>query len=121
MAAVLLASPVHAAPGDAKRGERVFLRCFACHSVKPEETKLPGPNLFGVVGRRAASLDGFEYSPAMQARGREGLVWTEAVLDRYIAEPEAVVPGTAMVMNGLTRAQDRADVIAYLKASGQGQ
>jgi cytochrome c2 len=105
------------AEGDPARGERVFQRCYACHSVDPNETaQLQGPSLFGIMGRRAAALPGFEYSEAMKARGAVGLVWTADTLDRFIADPYAFVPGTAMGLPPLNDAQARADVIAYLSA-----
>jgi cytochrome c len=109
---VALGSAAHA---DAKRGERVFQRCYACHSVVAGETKLPGPNLHGVLGRRAGTLPGFAFSPAMIAAGAGGLTWTRATLDAYLANPRAVVPGTEMGMpGGLPSAVDRQDVIDYL-------
>jgi cytochrome c len=111
------ARAANAAEGDAARGERVFQRCYACHSVSPNETaQLQGPSLFGVMGRRAAALPGFEYSEAMRARGAAGLVWTADALERFIADPDAFVPGTAMGLPPLNDAQARADVIAYLSA-----
>jgi cytochrome c len=104
-----------AAEGDAARGERVFQRCFACHSVDPGETaKLQGPSLFRIAGRRAASEAGFDYSGSMKSRGAAGLVWTAETLDRFVADPEGFVPGTLMSMPPLTDAQQRADLIAYL-------
>lgn len=107
------------AQGNATRGERVFQRCFSCHSVDPAERSLPGPNLAGVVGRRAGSLADFEYSPAMVAAGRQGLIWTAETLDRFLAAPEAVVPGTPMAPPpGLSAPDDRAAVIAYLRRFG---
>jgi cytochrome c len=126
-AAVLLAAALvagayaarggNATEGDAARGERVFQRCYACHSVDPNETaRLQGPSLFGVMSRRAAALPGFEYSEAMKARGAAGLLWTPDTLDRFIADPDAFVPGTAMGLPPLNDAQARADVIAYLSA-----
>ena len=72
--ALILAS-VFAARADPVRGERVFLRCYACHSVVAGEAKLPGPNLSCVLGRRAGTLPGFEFSPAMiEAGAARGLV-----------------------------------------------
>jgi cytochrome c len=109
---VALGSAAHA---DAKRGERVFQRCYACHSVVAGEAKLPGPNLRGVLGRRAGTLPGFAFSPAMIAAGASGLTWTRAALDAYLANPRAVVPGTEMGMpGGLPSPVDRQDVIDYL-------
>ena len=116
---VLLTSTAAAAAGDAARGERVFQRCFACHSVDPAERNLQGPNLHGVVGRRAASMPEFEYSPAMQALGKTGLVWTDETLARFLTDPQGLVPGNAMGFFGLPSAQELADLIRYLERSGR--
>jgi cytochrome c len=107
------------AEGDAARGERVFQRCFSCHSVAPSETaQLQGPSLHGVVGRPAATVAGFDYSDAMKAKAAGGLVWTPETLDRFIADPDTFVPGTPMVvLPPLRDEQDRADLIAYLARS----
>lgn len=103
---------------DAKRGERVFQRCYACHSVRGGEDRLPGPTLRGVLGRRAGTLPGFEFSPAMTAAGAGGLVWTRATLDAFLADPYDIVPGTVMGMPPLIDAQDRQDVIDFLEEGG---
>jgi cytochrome c len=114
-----VAVQARAAEGNAERGERAFQRCFACHSVDPDEkAKLQGPSLYRVVGRPAAAVAGFEYSPALKAKAAAGLVWTEETLDHYIADPEAAVPGTQMSIPGLPEAEERADLIAYLRKSG---
>ena len=106
------------ARADAARGEAVFQRCYACHSVAPGENKLPGPNLRGVLGRRAGTLAGYEYSPAMvEAGAARGLVWTRATLDAFLADPYDVVPGTAMGMPPLADPEARRDVIDYLQES----
>jgi cytochrome c len=117
--ALTLATPAGAG-ADPARGARVFLRCYACHSVVAGEGKLPGPNLRCVVGRRAGTLPGFEFSPAMVAAGRRGLTWSRAALEGFLAEPERAVPGTAMAMPGLPDADERDDVIDYLDATGRG-
>jgi cytochrome c len=109
------ASPAGADPA---RGERVFQRCFACHSVVAGEDTLPGPNLRGVVGRRAGTQPGFRFSPALIEAGARGLVWTRATLDAYLADPERFLPGTEMGMPGLRETVDRRDVIDYLEKSG---
>ncbi|HEY5607636.1 MAG TPA: c-type cytochrome [Alphaproteobacteria bacterium] len=121
--ALMLASTVVSAHADPARGERVFQRCYSCHSVVDDGSKLQGPNLKGVVGRRAGALPGFDYSDAMIAAGKNGVVWTRETFDRYIAEPEAVVPGTTMAPPpGLNDPAMRADVIDYLEQAGkQGQ
>ena len=119
---LLLASPgvADATEGDARRGERVFQFCFSCHSVDPnEKAKLQGPNLARIVGRRAGALEGFEYSEALKAQAAAGLVWTRDALDRYITEPEAVIPGGRMSFPGIKDAIDRADVLAYLAAEAR--
>jgi cytochrome c len=104
-----------AAGADAARGERVFQRCYACHSVIPGEDKLPGPNLSGVLGRTAGALPGFAFSPAMRAAGARGLTWTRKTLDAFLADPQGVIPGTEMGMpGGLSAPDDRRDVIDYL-------
>ena len=112
----LAVSAARGADGDAARGERVFQRCFSCHSVAADETpQLQGPSLRGVVGRPAASLPGFDYSDAMKAKAAAGLVWTPDTLDRFVADPDTFVPGTPMVvLPPLRDDQDRADLIAYL-------
>ena|SRR5215475_14581236 len=107
------------AAGDTARGERVFQRCFACHSVDANETaRLQGPNLYRIMGRPAAIIPGFEYSDAMRSKGTAGLVWDAATLDRYIADPEGLVPGTAMSAPPLRDEQERADLLAYLARTG---
>lgn len=106
--------------GDAARGERQFQRCFSCHSAEPSESaKLQGPSLYRLIGRRAGTLAGYDYSPAMLAKGKEGLVWDAETLDAYLADPDAVVPGTRMSVPPMRENRDRADVIAYLAAAGR--
>jgi cytochrome c len=101
--------------GDPERGERTFQQCYACHSVDPEEIDLPGPNLAGVLGRRAGTWAQFAYSPAMRAAGsKRGLVWTRETLDAFLADPQGFMPGTSMAYVGLREPSVRADVIAYL-------
>lgn len=105
--------------GNAARGERVFQRCFACHSIDPDEkAKLQGPSLYKIIGRPAAAVPGFEYSDAMRRKGANGLVWNAETLDRYIADPENVVPGTNMSVPPLRDEQERADLLVYLARSG---
>jgi cytochrome c2 len=116
LALALLA--VSAPRADPARGERVFQRCYACHSVVAGEDRLPGPSLRCVVGRRAGSLPGFEFSPAMAEAGGRGLTWTPTTLDAFLADPVAVVPGTTMAMPGLADAGERRDLIDYLERAG---
>jgi cytochrome c len=118
---VFLASTVvpGIAAGDSARGERVFQRCFACHSVDANETaRLQGPSLYRIMDRPAGVIPGFEYSESMRRKGAAGLVWDAATLDRYIADPESLVPGTAMSAPPLRDEQERADLLAYLARTG---
>ncbi len=103
-----------AAVGSAERGEQVFRVCMACHVVQ-EGMHRVGPSLYNVVGRAAASAEGFNrYSAGMR---NSGIVWTEETLDPYLENPRAVVPGGSMAFAGLQNPQQRADVIAYLRAN----
>jgi cytochrome c len=121
MLAVLLPSVAPADDaGDAVRGERAFQRCYACHSVDPDEkAKLQGPNLYRIIDRPAGSIADFDYSDAMRERAATGLMWDAATLDRYLSDPEALVPGTRMSVPPLRDAQERADLIAYLARPGR--
>lgn len=98
-----------------KQGERVFQQCFACHSVDRKEKGLSGPNLAGVVGRKAGAEKGFAYSPGLKRVAAKGLTWTPQTLDRFLTDPDTVVPHTSMAYFGLRKAQDRQAVIAYLR------
>lgn len=101
-----------AAPASDRRGERLFLQCRACHALGTAQEGKIGPPLGGSIGRKAASVPGFAYSKALTA---SGLTWDEATLDRWIAQPSALVPGTSMVYAGLVKPEDRQQLIAYLK------
>jgi cytochrome c len=106
--------------GDVVRGARVYQRCYSCHTVDPTgQARLQGPSLYGVIGRRAASVAGFSYSPALTAKAEAGLVWTEDELDQFLLEPERAIPGNRMGFFGLPDARDRADLIAYLKNAAE--
>ena len=106
------------AEGDVAKGEKVFRKCKACHDAEAMKNKV-GPYLVGVVGRKAASVEGYHYSDAMKAKGAEGVVWDEATLDTYLTKPKDFVPGTKMTFAGLHKEQERLDVIAYLKSKSQ--
>ena len=97
------------AAGDPKAGEAVYSRCLACHALEYNRT---GPTHCGVLGRRAGTAGGFDYSPAMK---QSKLVGNEETLDRFLADPLKTVPGTTMTYAGVPDAKDRADLIAYLK------
>jgi cytochrome c2 len=100
-----------ASSGNAAHGAIVFQRCAMCHNANQGGGNGLGPNLFGVAGRKAASLPNFYYSPAMKA---SGIVWTDDMLKKWVQNPQKVVPGTRMVFAGLKQPQDIDDIIAYL-------
>ena len=103
------------AKADAGNGKAIFGKCKACHNVEKGKPKLIGPNLWGIVDRAKASVEGFEYSPSLKAKGGN---WTFADLATFITKPGAYAAGTKMVFTGLPNAADVADVIAYLAAQG---
>lgn len=116
LAGFALAAAAAAQPaGDVRRGERVFQKCYACHSVRPGENGLSGPNLRGIVGRRIAAERGFAYSPALRSLARRHRSWTPRLLDRFLADPEAVARGTTMTFHGIGSPHERADLIAWLR------
>ena len=109
----LAALPGARADGDAAAGEKVFIKCKACHMVGPDAKNRVGPELNGVIGRVPGTLDTFAFSTAMKDFGA-GKVWDEATLTEYLTAPRKVVTGTKMVFVGLPKPQDVANVIAYL-------
>jgi cytochrome c len=114
---MIAASAVHAeGGGDPVMGKRLFAQCGSCHTVAAGGPSTVGPNLHGLIGRKAGSLRGFGYSEAMQ---KSNIVWGESELDAYIKQPSSFVPGTKMVFLGVSKDQARADIIAYLKEATQ--
>lgn len=110
--ALLAAGPVSAQPtGEALFGER----CAACHAISSGAAVAVGPNLSGVVGRKAGATT-YAYSPALK---RSTLVWTPDALDAYLAGPSKFVPGTRMPV-AVADAKQRAAIIAYLQGLPQG-
>jgi cytochrome c len=109
-AAGVLATPAFAA-GDPVQGKAVFARCAICHNVEKDGGNGVGPNLFGVVGSKAASVDGFNFSGPMKA---SGIVWNDDNLAKWVAGPAKMLPGTKMAFAGITSKTQIADVIAYL-------
>jgi cytochrome c len=110
LAGVPLSVPVRAADADA--GAAVFrAQCKVCHSVERGGEALAGPSLFGVVGRHASAVPDFRYSPANR---RADLTFDEPTLDRYISNPQAMIPGTVMAYPGLKDSTRRSDLIAFL-------
>ncbi len=115
IAGIALAGTLPARAQDVAAGAAVFkAQCGMCHSVVKGQTML-GPSLFGIVGAKAGGPTGgeteFYYSAALK---KSGLTWDAATLDRWIADPAAVVPGNRMTYAGLKDAKQRADLVAYL-------
>ncbi len=120
LAVFALPAIAHATSGDVAKGKKVFRKCMACHYIDRDKAKV-GPTLQNVVGRPAASIKGYQYSAALKAKGKAGLVWTEDNLDKWLTSPRKFAPGTKMTFAGLRKASERADVIAYLKANTKTQ
>ncbi len=94
-------------------GADLFKQCVACHTIDKGGRNAVGPNLHGIDGRAIASVEGFNYSAALKAKGGN---WDDAALDAYIADPRAAVPGNKMAFAGVKDAEKRKVLVAYLKA-----
>lgn len=117
LGAALALSPLAAAAqeaGDPAAGQRVFNQCRACHTPDQGGRNGVGPNLHGVVGRRAGEVQGFRYSGNLRQLAEGGLSWDEPTLRRYLANPKDVIPQGSMAFAGLRNPQQLSDVIAYL-------
>jgi cytochrome c len=99
------------ASASIEKGQNTAKQCQACHTLEKGGPNRVGPNLWGIVGRPRASEAGFSYSPAMKAKGG---TWTFDELNKFLANPRGYITGTAMTFAGLSREQQRADVIDYL-------
>ena len=102
------------ATADPKAGEADVALCKVCHTFNKGGTTLVGPNLYGVVGRKIASVEGFNYTPGLKAHEGD---WTFDKLDAWLTNPAAFAPGTMMAFPGIPDTKKRADVIAYLNAN----
>ena len=98
---------------DAAAGEKVFAKCKACHVIDAATNRV-GPSLHGIIGRTAGTVEGFKYSDAMTQHGKDGLVWNNENLDKYLADPKTFVPKNKMAFPGLKNPEDRTNVIAYI-------
>ncbi|MEP1229701.1 MAG: cytochrome c family protein [Litorimonas sp.] len=96
-----------------ERGAKLFRRCKSCHTLEDGGSNKLGPNLWNIWGRKAAAQEGFAYSKALTA---SDITWDDSTLDAYIKKPKELVPGTRMTFIGIKKAQDRADLLLYLKA-----
>jgi cytochrome c len=117
VAVILVAGSASAQSGNEARGERLFnQQCKACHTLDKDGARTVGPNLHGLVGRKAGSTEGFSSSDAMKA---SGIVWDDKTLVEYLKDPKGRVPGTKMVHAGLKQEAQQADMIAFLKKATQ--
>ncbi len=111
-AIALLAATEGALAQDAAAGEKSFSKCKACHQVGEGAKNLVGPTLNGLFGRKAGTVEGYNYS---EANKNSGLTWDEATFADYIKNPRAKIPNTKMAFAGLSNPKEIADVTAYLK------
>ena len=107
---VIAVDPALAA--DVEAGKTAFKKCALCHTTEAGKSNKIGPTLFGIIGRKSASLDNFNYSESMKKFDH---TWDEATLDAYLADPRGAVPGTKMIFPGIKDKTERDDVIAYLE------
>ena len=115
--AFLVLSGSALAEGDGAKGKEAYAKCGICHQVGPTAQNAIGPELNKIVGRKAATAPGFTYSPGMKKLGDEGFTWTAENLDKWIADPKAMLPDSPMsqLFQGIPDAQERANIIAYLQ------
>lgn len=113
---LLALAPAAFAEGNAENGEKVFRKCAACHSIQADGPKRAGPNLKTVAGRTVGTLEGFAYSDALKTAGAAGDQWSDDQLDAFLTDPKSMYKGHKMTFAGLKKAEERADLIAFLHA-----
>jgi cytochrome c len=105
-----------AVAADPEAGKAVFERCRICHTVDAGGRNGAGPNLHGLFGRKAGSVEHFAYSAAMK---NSGIVWDDATLEKYLHNPKQFLPGTTMAFPGIASDEEMADLLAYLRKATQ--
>jgi cytochrome c len=103
------------AAGDAASGEKIFAKCKACHQIGEGAKNAVAPELNGIDGRKAGTVEGYNYSDPMKA---SGITWDAASFKEFVKNPKAKVPGTKMIFQGLASDKDQDDVWAYLSSFG---
>jgi cytochrome c len=106
------------ANADIAKGETIAKKCLTCHVFEASGENKVGPGLWGVIGRAAGTHEGFAYSEAMKSSGK---TWSYAELNHFLANPKAAVPGTKMSFVGLPKAEDRANIIAWLRTKADSE
>ena len=118
LAILLMPAAVSAAadtlpPGDPAAGQALFRACAVCHTLTPDGGRRAGPTLWHLFGRKAGSVEGYRYSPSLKD---SGIVWTEDTVSRlFEVGPDTLTPGSKMPIQRIDDAQQRADLIAYLR------
>ncbi len=110
---LVLAMPAVASAQDAEAGKKLWNKCAPCHAIGPGAKNKVGPELNGILGRPAASVEGFAYSDALK---KSGLTWDDATLHKWLENPKALVPGTKMLFPGVKDETQRDDIIAYIES-----
>jgi cytochrome c len=112
IAAALAELPAPYNEANYANGRKIFAQCRTCHTVVKDGPNQVGPNLHGVFGRTAGTVEKFNYSAAVKG---SGIVWDAAKLDQWLTDPKGYLPGNRMAFAGVKKPDDRRDVIAYLK------
>ena len=116
LAFVAALTPASAIAADVAAGQAIFARCKICHTVEAGGRSGVGPNLHGIFGRKAGSLDGFTYSEAMK---NSGITWDDDTIRQYLNDPKNFIPGNKMAFPGIKNDADLANLLAYLKQATQ--
>ncbi|MGQ0672608.1 MAG: c-type cytochrome [Hyphomicrobium sp.] len=118
-AAIALAAPAVASAEDVEAGKAQFNKCKACHQIGEGAKNALGPQLNGIVGRKAGTAEGFAgYSEGVKKKGEEGFVWDDANLIAWIQGDDKVIPGNKMIFAGIKDPAEAANVVAYIKSAG---
>ena len=114
-AALIAAIAATASAADVENGKSIWNKCRACHQIGENAKNMVGPTLNGLFGRKAGSIEGFNYS---EANKTSGITWDEATFREYIKNPKAKIPNTKMVFAGISDEADVDDLVAYLQQFG---